>query len=286
MIYTIKSDKLTVSVSSLGAELTSIKSPDFEYLWQKGIWKDQAPILFPACGRITNNTYTYRGKEYKMGIHGFARRMEFDLVEHSESRLVLSLSDTPESRESYPFAFTLTAEYTIEGDTLGAKYTVTNNDEKPMPFMFGWHPGFNLWGDAPIESYTLDFGDVSYLTHHVTNELKCLSGAVEAFPLKDGKYTLCEAEIYDQDALIFTESLGKVTLSEPTSSRAVTVTWSDNLPYVAFWKWASSDVRYLCVEPWSGVPGDGVTPEVWEERKNITIGSGVSESFVYTVKCE
>jgi galactose mutarotase-like enzyme len=152
--------------------------------------------------------------------------------------------------------------------------------------MFGWHPGFNLWGDAAIEDYTLDFGDVNCLTHHVTNEMKFLSGAMEAFPLTDGKYKLCEAEIYEQDALIFTESLGKVTLTEPKRERAVTVAWSENLPYVAFWKWARSDIRYLCVEPWSGVPGDGVTPEVWEERKNLTVGSGDSESFVYTIKCE
>ena len=286
MIYTIKSDKLTVSIKSRGAELASIKSPDFEYLWQPGIWKDQAPILFPACGRITNNTYTLEGKEYTMGIHGFARGLEFEAVEIGESKLTLRAKETPETLESYPFRFTLTAEYAIVGDTLSANYTVKNENERPMSFMFGWHPGFNLWGDAPIESYTLDFGDVNCLTHHVTNEMKFLSGAMEAFPLNDGKYTLCEAEIYQQDALIFTESLGKVTLSEPTSDRSVTVTWSDNLPYVAFWKWARSDIRYLCVEPWSGVPGDGVTPETWETRKNLTVAAGESESFVYTVTCK
>lgn len=286
MTYTIKSDKLTVGVKSLGAELTSIKSPDFEYVWQGGIWKDQAPILFPACGRLCGNTYTLGGKEYKMGIHGFARSLDFKLTELSESRLVLSASETPETLESYPYRFTLTAEYEISDDTLTVNYTVKNDNDVPMSFMFGWHPGFNLWGDTPIEGFTLDFGDVYCLTHHVTNEMKFLSGAMEAFPLKDGKYNLCEEEIYQQDALIFTETLGKVTLTEPSRERAVTVTWSDNLPYVAFWKWARSDIRYLCVEPWSGVPGDGVTPEVWEDRKNLTIDGGASESFIYTVKCE
>lgn len=286
MTYTIKSEKLTVGVKSLGAELASIKSNDFEYVWQPGIWEDQAPILFPTCGRLCGNTYTLGGKEYKMDIHGFASDLDFKLTELTESRLVLSASETPETLESYPFRFTLTAEYEIAGDTLTAKYTVKNDNDGPMSFMFGWHPGFNLWGDTPIEDFTLDFGDVYCLTHHVTNEMKFLSGAMEAFPLKDGKYNLCEEEIYQQDALIFTETLGKVTLTEPTRERAVTVTWSDNLPYVAFWKWARSDVRYLCVEPWSGVPGDGVTPEVWEERKNLTIGGGASESFVFTVKCE
>ena len=30
-------------------------------------WKHHAPVLFPTCGRIVNDTYTYGGKTYHMG---------------------------------------------------------------------------------------------------------------------------------------------------------------------------------------------------------------------------
>ena len=286
MIYTIKNEKLTASVNSIGAELISLKSSEQEYIWQGGIWREHAPVLFPACGRINKDTYTYGGKEYKMGIHGFTRRSEFSLVEAADDRLVLELSENPETLASYPFSFKLTAEFTLRDDTLGVSFTVSNTNAEPMPFMFGWHPGFNLWGDAPIESFVLDFGDTNGVTHHLVNDMKFISGAIEAYPLEGGKYTLNEAEIYSQDTLIFSDTTGHVRMSTPKSEREIEVSWSDNLPYLAIWKWATPDARYLCIEPWSGLPGDGVTPEIWEQRLNVTLESGKSETFVYAVKCK
>ena len=58
MIYTLKNDKLTVEINSLGAELTSVKSTDgHEYIWQGSEWKKHAPILFPVCGRDIVSKY-------------------------------------------------------------------------------------------------------------------------------------------------------------------------------------------------------------------------------------
>ena len=70
MIYTIKSDKLTANISSTGAELVSLRSDEQEFIWQGGVWKEHAPLLFPACGRIVKDTYTYRGKVYQLMING------------------------------------------------------------------------------------------------------------------------------------------------------------------------------------------------------------------------
>lgn len=287
MVYTIKSDKLTAKIESRGAELISLASKEQEYIWQGGAWKDHAPLLFPACGRIVGNTYTYAGKSYTMGIHGFARASEFALHEISDNRLVLVLKDYPESYASFPFEFRLVAEFVLVGEMLTVNFTVYNNDEKAMPFMLGWHPGFVLWGEGAFETFELDFGETNCVIHHPTTDTKFISGAIASYPLKDGKYKLCPEEIYALDALIFSDTLGKVKLSSPTTTeRSVEVTWSENLPYVAFWKWPSEDTRYLCIEPWSGLPGDGVTPEVWENRLNITLESGDSETFTYTVKCK
>ena len=64
-IYSAKNSYYTISVSTLGAELTSMKSANgFEHIWQKnGDWHDQAPLLFPVCGRIKDKKYTYQGVE-------------------------------------------------------------------------------------------------------------------------------------------------------------------------------------------------------------------------------
>ena len=53
MIYTLKNDKLTAEISSLGAELISVKDgAGYEYIWQGEDWNGHAPVLFPLCGRI------------------------------------------------------------------------------------------------------------------------------------------------------------------------------------------------------------------------------------------
>ena len=52
MIYTLTKDRISIRVSSLGAELKSVCLDGFEYLWQGDptYWKGQSPILFPIIG--------------------------------------------------------------------------------------------------------------------------------------------------------------------------------------------------------------------------------------------
>ena len=55
MIYTIKNDKLTATVSSKGSELISVKSADGkEFIWQadEKFWARSAPVLFPIVGGL------------------------------------------------------------------------------------------------------------------------------------------------------------------------------------------------------------------------------------------
>ena len=74
MIYTIKNDKIEVSVEDLGAQMRSIKDAEGkEYLWQgdEKYWKECAPNLFPYIARLTQGKYILKGKTYDMTTHGF-----------------------------------------------------------------------------------------------------------------------------------------------------------------------------------------------------------------------
>ena len=76
MVHSIKNKFLEVQINETGAELMAITAADgTEYLWSgdKTYWGGHAPILFPYVGRLTDNRYTYCGKEYQMNRHGFAR---------------------------------------------------------------------------------------------------------------------------------------------------------------------------------------------------------------------
>lgn len=284
MIYTIKNDTLECRISTLGAELISLCSNNEEYMWQGEQWKHHAPVLFPIIGRLRDKKYLHDGKEYNMGLHGFARDLEFETVEHSGEHLLLLLRSNEETRHNYPFDFELYAEYTLSGDTLEAKYTVKNTGEGELIYMFGWHPAFRLMGDAPISSYTLDF-DAAALTKLPLTEDIWYSGILEFYPLEDKKYRINEEEIYSEDTLIFTDTAGRVRLSSDLDPHALTITYSDNLPYLALWKMPDSEARYICIEPWTGIVGGGEA-EVLREKCVKTLDKGEEESFVYTVKCK
>ena len=91
MQYLIKNEFLSITVSTKGAELTSIKNlkNNVEYLWQGDAkyWGSSAPNLFPICGRLIEKEYTYRGKSYHLNNHGFARSSEFKLFQKTENTL-------------------------------------------------------------------------------------------------------------------------------------------------------------------------------------------------------
>ena len=67
MEYQISNDRLSVRVSSKGAQLMSLYSNSRrkEYLWQGDpvYWGDRAPLLFPACSRIAGDRITVKGHE-------------------------------------------------------------------------------------------------------------------------------------------------------------------------------------------------------------------------------
>ena len=287
MVVRIDNGKICVSVDTLGAELVSVIGSDgHEYIYQGGHWNGHAPLLFPVCGSLLDGEYRTGGKLYKMPKHGFARRSEFMIERIEDDRLVLSLSPTDAIRAQYPFEFKLTAEYRIEGECLYADFTVENRGEGVMPYSFGWHPAFVLGGEAPIGEFYLDFGVDGPFVMHPLNGGPFLSGEKVDFPLTDGRYKLDEKQIYENDTLILTGTPGEVRLYGVGDIHEVTVTYSDNLPYLCIWKWPESAARYLCIEPWSGTPADGITPECFDTREMSRLAGGSSECFKYSVRFE
>ena len=119
MLHTIHNDVMTVTIDELGAQLMSITAADgTEYLWS--------------------------GKEYEMTRHGFAKRTAFSPADQGRANLTLRMTDTPESRESYPFSFRFDVSYVLEGDTLAVVYAVENRGHETMYFGIGGHPGFRV----------------------------------------------------------------------------------------------------------------------------------------------
>ena len=112
-LFYIENEFLRAGISPLGAELRTLtdKSGNQEILKVEDDpdWDGCAPILFPICGRLWEQTTKINGTPYRMDIHGFASTSVFAVTEKAADRISLSISDTDEIRESTsPFRFTLT----------------------------------------------------------------------------------------------------------------------------------------------------------------------------------
>lgn len=60
--------------------------------------------------------------------------------------------------------------------------------------------------------------------------------------------------MFDDDAIILKNMAREITLRSMASDRAVTVSYPD-MSYLGIWHWPKTDAPYVCIEPWSSLPG-------------------------------
>ena len=288
MIYTIENDALTVQISSLGAELYSIKSGDgCEYLWQgdSKYWSGRAPIMFPICGRFFGGKYTYLGKEYEMGSHGIARHSEFSLVSQEKSKITLSLVGNEETKKSYPFDFAFDVTFSLKGASLTVEYKVKNTDDKDLIFGLGGHPAFNvpLEKGLKFEDYSVEFPnecdafmlDLSPTCFCTRNDKLYLGGKTKKIDLKHS--------LFDNDAIFLYNTPKMITLSSQKGEKSVTIKF-DNMKYVGLWHATKTDAPYVCIEPWCSSPSDdGVVDNLLTKKEMVHLAPNMIHKTKYEI---
>lgn len=288
--YTLRNNYYTVNVSELGAELVSVKSKeDYEFLWQgdERFWSMRAPLLFPLCGSLENSKYVCFGKEYEMGLHGFAMHSKFSQDTISDTKISLRFNSNEESKKIYPFDFSLLASYELLGDKILFSFTVENMGNTVMPYLFGWHPAFNLPTEngKDIEDYALYFGEIDKLNWRYSfTDGKFFSNRTLDYPLDNGTYRVIEDEIYKNDTMIFTGHKNKALLFCEGEPFSVDMEWSENLETLCIWKEPSADAKFLCIEPWCFLYEDGVLDANYDLRPMPRLKPGEKETYSITLK--
>lgn len=290
MRFTLKNDELSVVVSSHGGEVCSVtdRKSGREYLWQgvPEIWDEHSPLLFPFCGRLKNAEYRYQDKVYPMKLHGFLRESDLSAPEQTENSLTFSFSETKETLAHYPFPFTLTLLYRLDGRTLSVFATVKNTGDETLPFAFGGHPGISVRmenGDF-AEGTELRFtGDVSCAEVFPLMNGSFVSQTGTPFSLPNGVLLLKNALFEKDDTVVLKDVPQTATLTQP-DGLTVTISRSENLPYFCLWKSTAERASYVCLEPWSGTPNDGCSDEILESRPGLfRLPKGECETFSYSL---
>lgn len=268
---------LTATINPFGAELTSLRDADGRELMtdaDPAFWTGRAPLLFPIVGGLAGDRYRLGGVDYALPRHGFARRMDFALVEHQPDRAVLRLADTEATRAVYPFAFTLDAAFRIEGHALVMALTVTNRGGTAMPASLGYHPAFAWplpYGEARADHRILfdkDEPDSLALLGDglIVSEDRPSPVTARTLALDDALFT--------DDALIWTALRSRGCLYGAADGPQLRLDWSD-MPSLGIW--TKPGAAYVCIEPWDGhADPAGFAGEIWEKPGIRRIAPGES----------
>lgn len=273
MIYTIKNDKIEVSVEDLGAQMRSIKDAEGkEYLWQgdEKYWNGSAPNLFPYIARLTEGKYTLRGKTYEMPKHGFLRNSVLKLKEKTQTKMVFSLTDSEETYKMYPYHFEIKVKYELFENEFKVSYCVSNKDKKVMCFGVGGHPGFQvpIEQDLSFEDYFIEFAQGTDIKRVGMSEDCFVTGDEEAFPLEENQRLSLRHNLFDNDAIILKDAPSKVVLASEKGSARIEMETS-HLEYLGIWHKPASDAPYVCIEPWSSLPSKKDIIEDLEKQDNL-----------------
>ena len=292
MIYILENEQMRVKVSSLGAEIQSIRRIEdgTEYLWQgeAQYWGRRASNLFPVCGRLWENKYIYRGKTYEMGSHGFARNKEWEVIHQKATALTLQLKPDEETLNAYPFRFVLEMTYTLNEDSLAVTTIVRNEDDKEMPFSVGGHPGFNvpLVEGTEYEDYKLVFDEPCQPLEFILDENCFCINKLTLFSLEEDRVLPLRHSLFDNDAIFLQNAARGVTLCSDKTERSVHVAYPDS-PYVGFWHTPRSDAPFVCIEPWVQSPScAGEVSNIEEKADMICLAPNEVYRNTYIITCK
>ena len=255
-MHSLSNDVLKISVSAKGAELQSIQHTGngLEYMWSGDpvFWGKKSPVLFPIVGGLKNNTYQYKGKDYSLGRHGFAREKDFTVTAQTENSLTFSLGADSATLQVYPFRFRFSVIYTLEQNIITVTYKVENNGDDLMYFSVGAHPAFSV----PLVKGTgyTDYYLLFSRKEHSGKWPLSPEGLIRKEPVAflDNTNTLpLTKELFYGDALVFKDlESTSISLVSDKTEHGLRLQYHD-FPYMGIWSAKNAD--FVCIEPWCGI---------------------------------
>ena len=287
MLYTIKNEQLEITISTLGAEIKSVKYLNEDRLHDSNpqFWGRSAPLLFPNVGTILNKSTIINGQSYPLPKHGFLRDTESTIKEITKTSLILEFTSSAATLKMYPFDFKVTVAYALFNNQISSEVKIQNLSPKLMPFNFGLHPAFKtpVCADEKFEDYQISVQTLkNYDVLPVNLEFGLIDFNHIAKTLPLSKPLPLNYEDYQADALVFDNiEFNSLSLTNKKETKGLTFTFDQNFTMLGIWTPYPVKAPFICLEPWIGcadpVGHDGVFTNkkdlIWlkpNETKNIS----------------
>ncbi|WP_419826276.1 aldose 1-epimerase family protein [Sphingomonas sp.] len=285
-LVTLRSDALTVTVSTRGAELQSVTDADGrDWLWDGDPrwWTGRAPILFPTVG-VTADGARFGDRRTALGKHGFARDSDFTATDADEAHASFRLEASDATRAVYPFAFRLDVTHRLDGATLTIAAEVSNQGEEPMPVGFGFHPALR-W-PLPGTGAASRFDHIVRFDADEPGALRAISAdgliaaAPRPTPVHDNELHLRDA-LFEHDALVWDRPASRSLCFGVADEPGVRVDFAD-MPMLGIW--TKPGAGYLCIEPWhSHADEEGFAGQFADKPGVATLAPGEAKSYAMSL---
>jgi len=262
----LKNDRITLHIAEKGAEIRKMTFDGKDVLWSgdPAYWAGVAPVMFPFCGGLRDDTYTYEGRKYTMQKHGYGRCMDFTVEREGYGFVTFLHTSTAETKKQYPWDYTLRVTYTLCGRKLDITYTVENLSDSTMLFAVGSHEGYAC--PEGIEQYDVIFPEKETLEACVLDGSLLQHETVTV--LKDGNVLPLYHKYFEIDALVFKGVKSQsCTLRNRVDGREVRIDFPGN-PYLLLWQ--AHGAPYICIEPWGGIPSYNDEEQDLAKKEGIT----------------
>ncbi|MDR1971962.1 MAG: hypothetical protein LBQ46_08575 [Treponema sp.] len=270
MKHTIRNEAVSFVSDSFNVEPWDLhfNEESVNYFWRpQEVKKLGTAVCFPLMGTVPGGKYKFDGKEYSLGMHGFAQDREFAVAEKIEDRIVYELNDDKDSYTRFPWHFNFRLAYTIRGAGLKTEYLIKNRDEKEMYCTVGGHPRYACpVGDGSrFEDYFFEFENSErieniYKSYGPVEEIaKCLS--------PDGKKIHLDYRMFTKGCFCFHPINSRsVVLKNKKNGRGLNINIGD-ASHLQFW--TEPGAPFICIEPIYGSTSHlPLLPEDadWKER--------------------
>ena len=261
-------------IPDMGAAISSLRINGHELLFlQPWFWDKSSdrtrgglPFLFPACGRLERNgqagLWYWKHHLYRMQPHGFAMRMPWAVTRFNQAdSLALELHDTPETREQYPFAFSVELVFRVEPGAFFIEQTYTNTGTDEMPFSAGFHPYFLTPPPGQGKEKTL----IRFQSHQRLLYNTSLTDLQGVAPPHNMPASAADAKINESLNLVNENNVVRLELPNGPTICIQAQGAKDPAMFHYIQLYTAPDQPFFCIEPWTGHPN--ALNSVWGTRR-------------------
>jgi aldose 1-epimerase len=241
-------------------------------------------LLVPWSNRVAGGEFRFRDKPYRLAInsddhtaiHGVVKFHPWKLERADRARLVATFQSKrvePEGSANFPFAFSVRAEFSVEGSRFVNRITLKNEDTAAMPAGIGHHPYFQRALTSPTDEVRVEIPCAEYFP---AQKAIPTGPPIPVDSRLDFRASRPVGDLFIDDCLTTRQRGRPIVFSYPQSGVTVALQADDVFEQVVLY--APVGRTYFAVEPVTnandgfnlferGMPGSGVfVLEPGEER--------------------